>query len=138
MKPLIIGEAPFARPIEGVIGQRLATLSGLMLPEFLIHFDRVNLLHVRQDTAVFDQPEAVRSADRLAKTFLPGQIVLLLGRRTAGAFRLPDVDYFVQLRINETEIRVVPHPSSINRWWNDPIHVAQAERFMQTIVQRTL
>lgn len=147
MKPLIIGEAPSKNqdpphPIEGRIGQRLADLSGLTLPEFLAHFDRTNLIHVRQDTAAhgfqFDMPLARRRAEVLAQSFRPNQIVLLLGQRVAMAFGFSNrTQPFVQHHIHGAEVRIVPHPSGINRWWNEPKNEDAAKVFMRTIVERT-
>ncbi len=148
MKPLIIGEAPSKnettpRPIEGRIGRRLARLAGLSLPEFLAHFDRVNLLDVRQDTAehgfTFDRLAAIDAAYRLQQTFAHNQIILLLGHRVADAFGIVKRIYFIEQRftVMRGEIRILPHPSGINRWWNDPRHMLEAETFMRRIVERT-
>jgi len=145
MKPLIIGEAPsknqqLEQPIEGRIGLRLASMAGLTLPEFLYHFDRVNLLHHRQDTAAhefqFDIEAAKGEAAALKTTFKSDQIVILLGLRVADAFYAHH-DYFVQQMIGGADVRVVPHPSGINRWWNDPANVQLAMVFMKNIVERT-
>jgi len=145
MKPLIVGEAPSKnevteRPIEGRIGVRLASMAGLTLPEFLATFDRVNLLHVRQDTVThgftFDYVAATQSAALIKRTFQPNQIVLLLGRRAAWTFGLGG-EYFIQHAIHGAEVRIVPHPSGINRWWNSPENVRQMNTFMKTIVGRT-
>lgn len=146
MKPLIVGEAPSKnedpeRPIEGRIGLRLATCAGLTLPEFLAHFDRVNLLHVRQDTAAhgfpFDLGLATQAAAAIRRMFTNEMVVLLLGKRVAAAFGLSHADYFLQLSLNGPDIRVIPHPSGINRWWNDPKNMRSAEVFMENIVRRT-
>jgi uracil-DNA glycosylase len=149
MKPLIIGEAPSKNevtehPIEGRAGKRLAALAGLPLSEFLAHFNRVNLLHVRQDTAEhgfqFDRLAAYRSAQRLIPAFQEDeQIILMLGKRVADAFGITCIEYFVERRFRNVpgEFRVLPHPSGINRWWNDPHNVLLAKQFMQNIVART-
>lgn len=145
MKPLIVGEAPSKneiteRPIEGRVGLRLANCAGLTMEEFLAHFDRVNLLHVRQDTKEkgfeFDQHEAERQAARLS--IKPGQTVLLLGRRVAKAFSF-DASYelFVRYSMRDAEFYIMPHPSGINRWWNDDQNIIEAVRFMHNVVERT-
>jgi uracil-DNA glycosylase len=145
MKPLIIGEAPSKNevtehPIEGRIGRRLAACAGLTLPEFLAHFDRVNLLHVRQDTKEkgfeFDAAAARKAATLLKPSFKRGQTVLLLGGRVAEAFGIHDA-YFTWHVVNGARLYIVPHPSGVNRWWNDPINKLCAEQFMQAIVRNS-
>lgn len=157
MKPLIIGEAPsknedVPQPIAGRVGRRLAECAGLTMEEFLAHFDRVNLLKDRQDTDdhgfTFDHARASLEAYKLREKFTRDQIVLLLGWRVARAFSVPkrwhgrnglavSLEYFVQYNIGDTEARIVPHPSGVNRWWNDPANYKQACEFMQNIVRRT-
>lgn len=144
MKPLVVGEAPSKnevteRPLEGRVGRRLADLCGLTLPEFLEQFERVNLLHVRQDTREkgfeFDDVEAWREAGilRAQGAFMQPRTVLLLGKRVARAFGCP-TEYFARWWIDRAEAFVVPHPSGINRWWNDHANVDKAARFMRGIV----
>lgn len=149
MKPLIIGEAPSKnevtpRPLEGRVGKRLAALCGLTLDEYLKHFDRVNLLDVRQDTKEkgfeFDHKLArVKAEYMLEFDIEPNRIVLLLGWRVAKAFNLDHLGYFEEQRHPDSsaEFRVLPHPSGVNRWWNDIRHLMDAEVFMKTIVERT-
>jgi uracil-DNA glycosylase len=142
VKPLIIGEAPSKneateRPIEGRIAKRLAKCAGLSLEEFLEHFDRVNLLHVRQDTKdkgfLFDLPAAKVEATRIVTTIKPHQVVILLGGRVAEAFGIHH-EYFVEVPLGEGFAYIVPHPSGVNRWWNSPYNVRNASVFMHSII----
>ncbi len=146
MKPLIIGEAPSKneptpRPIEGRIGKRLAMYANMPLQRFLDHFDRVNLLAIRQDTAehgfTFDVKAARVEADKLQREFKRGQVVILLGGRVAEAFGVHD-DYFVENPLGLAKAYIVPHPSGINRWHNDPANRIRMSVFMAEIVERTL
>jgi uracil-DNA glycosylase len=143
MKPLIVGEAPSKnevteRPIEGRIGQRLAACAGLSFDEFLQRFDRVNLLHVRQDTAekgfTFDWTAAREEAKRLERNFVAGQTVLLLGKRVAISFNVPD-DYFVSCMRSGAILYTLPHPSGVNRWWNEVANLERMSKFMRYIVE---
>lgn len=143
MKPLIIGEAPSKnedpeKPIEGRIGKRLAACAGLKYDEFLVFFERVNLLHERQEVVgkgfVFELPAAREAAHKLEETFQPGQIILLLGGRVAEAFAIHD-EYFTKHEVkNEAVVYIMPHPSGVNRWWNDPGNHKRASEFMQWVV----
>lgn len=151
MKPLIIGEAPSKNehppsPIAGRIGRRLAKCAGMNFEAFLEHFDRVNLLEVRQDTAEhgfkFDMGQARHNAVQLIPRMMAAPYVLLLGRRVSAAFWL-DAAYFTRIRFPRmvnggveegAVVYIVPHPSGFNHWWNDPEHVRQAEDFMRGMV----
>lgn len=123
--------------MEGRIGKRLASWSGLSFEEYLEAFDRMNLLTVRQDTREkgfeFDH-EAARVV-AAGMVFVRGQRVVLLGRRVARAFALTEVYYFPQ-RLGEADAYVVPHPSGVNRYFNDPANVKRMEEFMHDILRR--
>lgn len=147
MKPLIIGEAPSKnevteRPIEGRIGKRLAKLAGLTLPEFLEHFERVNLLRVRQDTAEhgfqFNAEEARKEAAILLMVLDPKYTpILLLGHRVGAAFGCSRA-YFMPQQVGRwMNVHVLPHPSGVNRWWNDRTNEFEAKWFMRAIVEKT-
>lgn len=150
MKPLLIGEAPGKnehppRPLEGRVGRRLATCAGISFEEFLERFDRTNLLSVRQDTKEkgfeFDHVAAKAEAERLHREVLqPGQTVVLLGRRVAKAFDMPPDPFVEHLRWawgqrGFIKMYVVPHPSGINRWFNEPTNVSQMNEFMRRIAR---
>lgn len=146
MRPLIIGEAPSKnetteRPLEGRVGRRLADLCGMTLEGYLAFFDRINLLHVRQDTKEkgfeFDVAAAEREAARLRNSELlfQARVVILLGKRVSMAFGVP-TDYFERWWIVEAEAYAFPHPSGVNRWWNDHANVDRASRFLRAVVER--
>ncbi len=139
-KPLIVGEAPSKnevteRPIEGRIGRRLARCCGLTLEEFIERFDRVNLLHVRQDTKEkgfeFDRYAGIAAARTLFNAFYPGQRVLLLGHRVRDSFGVVNKEYFEEFYLGSAKAYVLPHPSGVNRWWNDVENEKRMYDFMQ-------
>jgi len=144
-RPLVIGEAPnrtgmLNRPIDGRCGSILAALGGVDITEFLRLFARANVLDAwpgpgASKGAQFPMVEARRGAERLATKFVRGRLVILLGHRTAAAFGVRDV-YFAKRRIGAADVVVMPHPSGINRWYNDPTNVARARRFMRGAVRR--
>lgn len=145
MKPLIVGEAPsknevVEQPLQGRVGRRMAALSGLTYEQYIDFFDRVNLLHVRQDTKEkgfeFDFESAQIEARQLVRGFKRGQIVLLLGGRVTEAFGVHH-EYFNEVKLNGARCYIVPHPSGVNRWWNDQDNVKKATAFMRGIVERT-
>lgn len=129
------------RPLEGRVGRKLAAYCDLPYDAYLNHFERVNLLQVRQDTKEngfeFDLAAARVEADKLQRNFKEGQIVLLLGGRVAEAFGVHDA-YFVKNALGPAEGYIVPHPSGVSRWWNEHHNRVQAAEFLRGIVDRTL
>ena len=143
MRPLIIGEAPARtgdprRPLLGRTGSRLAALCGLALQDYARTFARVNVLERWPGKAgkgdAFDLPEARQRAALLRRRFVGGRLVVLLGRRTARAFGL-DSAYLLPLRLSCATVVVLPHPSGINRWWNEPENVRRASRFLRRVAK---
>lgn len=150
MKPLLIGEAPsknepLPKPLEGRIGRRLASFAGITFEQYLERFDRINLLEVRQDTKekgfTFNRETARVSAVALIPRIDRYENVILLGKRVRDAFGIIK-EYFephhwkhYESGLYEgTTIYVVPHPSGVNRWFNDPANREKMSAFMRSIL----
>lgn len=132
---LVIGEAP---------GRRMGSV--LSSPEYerklpgLLALRRVNLLADWPGPAAhgaqFPLDEAKRAAAALWGREPADVEFVLLGTRVASAFHLRRRQYSF-LRGNtfywlgsRRWVTVVPHPSGVNRWWNDPANREAAARFM--------
>lgn len=118
----------------------MAALSGLSFDEFLRTFDRANLLPLwpgpsGRKGAAFPVVAARLLADRMIGRFRFDRTVVLLGKRTAAAFGL-SVGYFEPVMIGRATVLVVPHPSGVNRWFNEPANVRRMARFMRRIVRQ--
>jgi uracil-DNA glycosylase len=149
IRPLVIGQAPSRgrsnrEPLSGASGQRLARLCGLSLPDFLKTFDRDNVLRRYPGKAGkgdrFPAGTARRRAAKLAQTFERGQLVILLGGNVADAFEMGFLRSGTPCRwhvdpINCIFYALVPHPSGVNRQWNNPDRVATAERFFKLLTR---
>ncbi len=57
--------------------------------------------------------------------------LVLLGMRVAAAFNMHLVPYFERRAYRDRLIYVAPHPSGVNRWWNDPANRWQARCFLE-------
>lgn len=149
MKPLLIGEAPsknesLPRPLEGRIGRRLAACAGISFDEYLERFERVNLLDVRQDTKEkgfeFDRWTATKRALEIIPTLKGPRNVVLLGKRVADCFGVVKDWFEPHYLVGNFDayaypiLYVVPHPSGVNRWWNDPAHLEQMRTFMRSLL----
>lgn len=62
---------------------------------------------------------------------------MLLGRRVAAAFGV-SAPYFSVARVAGAAVVVVPHPSGVNHWYNEPENVARMRRFMRALVRGSL
>lgn len=142
---IIVGEAPSftgqdRTPLSGPGGDRLAQAMGLRdHAELAERFTLLNVLDYfpgrekRGKGAAFPMEEARPEARRiLAETDGP---MVLLGQRVAAAFGMPSAPYLVWLTHQGRDVCVVPHPSGINRWWNDERNRRVAERFLAGLAQ---
>lgn len=121
----------------GTTGERLAELAGVPFKEWLAATDRFNVLDRWPGRGpkgdAFPRDLALLGAGRLLP-IVSGRRVLFLGHRVAGAFRLSD-EYlrWREWRVGPYafEAAVFPHPSRVNRWWNDPENEKRAARFLR-------
>jgi uracil-DNA glycosylase len=141
-KPLIVGEAPSRSgdpdtPVEGRIGTVLARYAGLDMVTFMETFDRMNVFDAwpgeQGKGSAFDAGAAKAEALKLHRHLTPGRVVLLLGKRVARAFCVAP-DYFVEQPLGPARAYVLPHPSGVNYWHNDPRHRVQMKAFMTQLV----
>ena len=142
MKIIFVGEAPGGRPNEderplaGRAGKFLAKLAGKegVIPD---HFETVNLLSYYPGTSGkgsnFVASEAKVKAEKLLTRLDGNEYLILLGRRVAGAFGQKDLPYFKSKFVPPCWVVVIPHPSGINRVWNDPKTVKQARIFLGSL-----
>lgn len=129
---LTIGENPglsgdSEATLEGSVGKRLASYAGLTWREYLDLTERRNLF----PEYVHPWPrEEARDRAELIFPSLIGRRTLLLGQRvaTAFAFHWPVLNW---VSIGPVTVAIVPHPSGLNRWWNDPINATMARQFLR-------
>lgn len=132
MKPAIVGEAPSmrtSRPFAGASGRRLAELADASLDDLRGRFRLVNLLAHWPGPNPHGKGAAwnARAArDRAATVRLPPGS-LLCGRRVARAFGRSSQPFFEWVG----GVAVIPHPSGVSRWWNDPGNYELARRFVR-------
>lgn len=146
MKLVIVGEAPARRsgrrPFDGLSGDRLAKYMGLGdRDELLSRTECVNVLrrHPGPDGdkgSAFPPEQAQRGARRLL-SLLRGRTVLLASKRVARAFGVR-VDYLRwQDHPEGFRVAVIPHPSGVNRWWNEHENRRRFRRFARRTLRRT-
>lgn len=134
MKPLILGEA-FSRQgdlvnaFTGPSGDRLQALCGAQsYLELQCYFTLKNLCK----GITWD----VREARRTAATLKLPELVILAGRKVAGVYGYGnDTPWYhpQEARFQkyaDTTFYVMPHPSGLSRYWNDPENVHAARLFL--------
>jgi uracil-DNA glycosylase len=152
MRALFIGQAPSKEtdglePFVGRSGKFLAALMGLTHEEMLEQHDFINILNAWPGAGsggdLFPIDEAKRKACELLPS-LNGRLVVFLGSNVARAFELNKFSFFefyqlLALSQGSTTVAsaaVVPHPSGINRWYNDHNNRETASRFLLSLQKR--
>lgn len=145
MTVAFVGEAPSsAREIEADRAFLPSTRSGRRLAQLLGVDDAarvgecVNLLELAPRNGKgsgFDHGQAAASAIGYATIFPEDVRLVLVGRRVGNAFGVR-TDYLEWTTAHGHRAIVVPHPSGVNRWWNDPKNEVRARRFFRSLAKR--
>lgn len=145
--PLVIGQAPgrptekgYLSPFEGPCGVRLASLLGVEWHHFVCMFDRVNLVQEwpgksgRGDR--FPRARGTISAQEMTLNgALDNRKTVFLGKEVARCFGFSTMTYLEVLTGEPgLEMLLLPHPSGVNRWWNDPKNVRLASKAFKSFL----
>jgi uracil-DNA glycosylase len=135
-RPLLVGEAPSrdgrgrTRAFDGRSGARLSEILGT---EFVRDFDAVNLLDRWPGSggkgSTFPVGEARAAASMLLRAS-DARVLVLCGRRVAAAFGLRDMEYLSWRMLGPKLVGLVPHPSGVNRWYNEQANQEAARAFL--------
>lgn len=152
-------------PFIGRGGMFLAQILGISHEEMLSRFEFVNLLRRWPGYDLSGKGDAfpMAKARLMARRMLPsllGRSVVLVGSNVEKAFALPHTVYPCHWGLYNPKDRVhfpiafhtpgktlekagyfavskIPHPSGINRWWNNPINKEMALDFLKTLEAQT-
>lgn len=138
---LLVGEAPSRAsdadvPFSGRSGDRLRELLGRELePTFATRNLFVAWPGRDGKGSRFDLAAARGSAALVfSEAALDRRQLVLVGKRVAGAFGVRAGYLEWQRPILGVRVVVFPHPSGVNRWWNDPSNVARARDFLRSFL----
>ncbi len=150
MKPVIIGEAPSpsaTKPVQPLFpfpahstGARLWRMTGLSRPEYIEAFHRMYLLS-QYDDRYFESDARWAAWNLISSRLLDGRAVVLLGQRVWLAFGgREDVEPLLWCRGGVPAFRpacvaLVPHPSGLNRWYDDEHQAGAATNFMRLLAE---
>jgi len=150
MKYLLVGETPNKSCVgeprlwllpdkknKSCAASRLLEASGLTLREYLRAFDRTNLAKGLPPRAGKGRKFPMATARKAARRILlddrrPG--IVVLGKRAARAFGLTDPRWFEWTDALGQRVVVIPHPSGVNRYYNDEENRALTRRFFEELV----
>jgi uracil-DNA glycosylase len=145
-----VGQAPSREtegkpPFVGKCGKFLAELLGTTQQQMLLDHDFVNVLDYYPGRGVggdkFPRIEA-RNAAKHKLELIRGRIVILLGNNVARAFGAKSFEYGEWYMIKDDDgkvavdrMSVIPHPSGINRYYNDPLNRAGVSQFLKGLAR---
>lgn len=137
-KIVMVGQAPSAssdpsRPLARST-TRLAGFAGIDESLILDATERVNLIDAYPGPSNGGDAFPIKLARERAAALLPrlvGRRVILCGRAVAKAFEVDHADAFEWVSGPGFECAVIPHPSGVNRWWNDVANVERARAFLR-------
>lgn len=150
MRGLLYGQAPSRTsvpgegpPLSGPSGRRLIALAGLRdYSELAELFEVRNLVDDypgrggKGDRFPAARGRAIASRERIC--WHRGQIVVLLGRAVQQAFGYGGAPPLERVALGgaEAEVYLIPHPSGVNLWYNDPANRKAAGDLLREIVRR--
>jgi uracil-DNA glycosylase len=148
VKTLLVGQAPSGHPSDpdvplgGRCGARLADLCGLSLEAYLDRFERTNLLPVfpgkngKGDS--FPLAPARAAAAKIVKAH-DGMGCRIIFLTSVASAILPALSWGSSLKFKRycgSFYAWCPHPSGVNRWWNDPANVERARAFWTELARQ--
>jgi hypothetical protein len=138
----LVGQAPSRRgdprkPLAGPNGQKIARLAGMSYDE-LIACRRKHLnthyIGKRGKGDAFDHAKGNVNASDLLMDWRVERIVLL-GKNVARCFGFRDLPFLAEIRIYGRRFLIFPHPSGVNRWWNERRNERRARQLLQRFLR---
>lgn len=157
-KIVIVGQQPQSNDPEDPLscdhpmwsGYRLMQMAGLTPEEYRRIFYRINLNYLPDKTFKVSTPQKNRAA-MIWKTLHPTDTLIILGTAVLKAFKgfvddlppceirevvgpfvyLPEADDMVRMQLHR--VVLIPHPSGLNRWYNDPNNTKRAAETLRRL-----
>jgi len=139
----VVGQAPAMTggnrsPLTGPASHRLSEMSGVTRKTWLLRTARLNVFDTWPGKSGKGDAFPLQAAREIVDDLLPrlqGRPVILLGGNVSAAFQYNHGPFEWHWH-RFMWIARCPHPSGVNRWWNDSRNVAQAQRFWRSLFRR--
>lgn len=141
-KLVIVGQEPKANHPDDPLspnnpmwsGARLARLADLDHAEYRRVFCRINLRYESSESKFCTNARTRASATLIANRLYPGDTLIVLGSSVQRSFDhiftfLGPLDISID-PLKEIQVVMLPHPSGLNRFWNDPMNTLAASVLM--------
>lgn len=138
----LVGQAPSRRgdprkPLAGPNGRKIARLAGMSYDELIAcrrkhlntHYDGT-----RGKGDAFDHPKGNINAANVLLDWRVERIVLL-GKNVARCFGFRELPFLAEISIYGRRFLIFPHPSGINRWWNERRNERRARQLLQRFLR---
>ena len=142
-KILLVGQAPNRTgtphlPLLGKVGEKIAAMAGLSADQYLTTFNRINILsHYPGKSGKGDAFPITRARHQARKIRLPRETIFI-GKQAAAAFGF-NVPFLTWLYIDgRRRVAILPHPSGINSWYNNPSNQKKCNTFVHLAVTRNI
>jgi hypothetical protein len=138
----LVGKAPSRRgdprkPLAGPNGKKIARLAGMSYEELIAcrrrHLNTHYSAKRGKDNAFDDAKGYVNAADVLLDWRV--ERIVLLGKNVARCFGFHDLPFLAEIRIYGRRFLLFPHPSSVNRWWNERRNERRARQLLQRFLR---
>jgi hypothetical protein len=138
----LVGQAPSRRgdprkPPAGPHGQKIARLAGMSYDE-LITCRRKHLnTHYNGKRSKGDAFDRAKGNAKAADVLMDWRVerIVLLGKNVARCFGFRDVPFLAEISIYGRRFLIFPHPSGINRWWNERRNERRARQLLQRFLR---
>lgn len=149
-KIVLVGQAPGptgpppGRPlVGGRTGEFLRSLTGLSLGRYLRRFQTMNVLDRYPGRSLAGKGDRfplhdARLAAATKEPAFAGRVVVFCGRNVVEAFNHTGPSFVWRACSRTTpayRYAMIPHPSPINRRWNDPNVVDEARQFFRDLLE---
>ena len=138
----LVGQAPSRRgdprkPLAGPNGRKIARLAGISYDE-LIACRRKHLNgHYNGKRPKDDAFDHAKGNVNAADVLLDWRVerIVLLGKNVARCFGFRDLPFLAEISLYGRRFLIFPHPSRVNRWWNERRNEQRARQLLQRFLQ---
>ena len=138
----LIGQGPSRRgdprkPLAGPNGRKIARLAGMSYDELISCRRRHLNTNYSGKGGRGDGFDHAKGNVNAADVLLDWRVerIVLLGKNVARCFGFRDLPFLAEIRIYGRRFLIFPHPSGVNRWWNERRNEQRARQLLQRFLR---